>query len=607
MVNGTLVMNPLLPQRLLGDISDTDGDGIPDYSFTRRLSEVGGRGSTADRDTFRFVTGIKGEFNAWKDWNYEVYGGYGQTKEAQQSTGQVNVLNFANALQAVPGANGGPAVCASADAVAQGCVPINVFGYNSISPEALKYVTAPGSLLTRTTQKLVGGQINSEIWDLPAGPLGIAAGFEWRKEYSEAIPDALTQAGLNAGNATPPTAGEFSVKEIFLETRVPILKGVPFAKELNFLAAFRHGDYSSVGSTNSWNAGFEWSLIDDLKFRGTRSLSTRAPNINELYQAPSQDFPSGLNDPCLGVTATSSGTYDALCRQAPGVAANIAANGSFTLNQSDIQGVSGYNRGNPNLQAEKGRSTTVGVVWTPRSIEMLKRFTFTADYFNIKIADAIVSTPRQYALEACYSGANPAMCSFITRRPARTAANSAGSLDLVDTAVSNTGGFATEGIDLTGTWNDRVGPGRLSTKLAYTYVKQGYIVPTPGADRDPFDGEIGSPKSKALFDIGYKWNQLSVSATMTYIGRSALDDQFLTSIGLAPNSVKFGSRTYTDLQASYAVTKAAELYFGLNNAFNTRAPAIISGMPGSDTGTETAAGTYDPIGRRYYAGIRVKL
>ncbi|MGX4641546.1 TonB-dependent receptor domain-containing protein [Massilia sp. SYSU DXS3249] len=603
LVNGTLVRNPLVPQYLYDRISDNDGDGIPDYYFTRRLSEVGTRGSTADRDTFRFVTGVKGEFDAWKTWDYEVYGGYGQTKEAQESTGQVNVLNFAQALQAIPGANGGAPICASADARAQGCVPINVFGFGTISPQALQYVTAPGSLLTRTTQKYVGGQINGEVWDLPAGPLGVAAGFEWRKEFSSAVPDALTQAGLNAGNATPPTAGEFSVREVFLETRVPLLKDMAFVKELNFLGAFRRGDYSSVGGANSWNAGVEWTVVNDVKLRGTRSLSTRAPNINELFQAPSQDFPSGLNDPCLGVTATSSGPYAALCRAAPGVAANIAANGAFTLNQSDIQGVSGFNRGNPELEAEKGRSTTFGVVWTPRSIDVLKRFTFTADYFNIEIADAILSTPRQYALESCYSGSNPALCAFITRRPAAVGANSAGSLDLVDTAVSNTGGFTTEGIDLTAAWNDRVGPGRLSTKLAYTYVKEGFVIPLPGAEKDPFAGEIGAPKNKALFDIGYKWNDVSVSATMTYIGRSALDDQFLG----AGNTVKFASRTYTDLQASYQIRKGTELYFGLNNAFDTQPPAIISGLPGSDTGAETDAGTYDPIGRRWYAGIRVKL
>ena len=83
--------------------------------------------------------------------------------------------------------------------------------------------------------------------------------------------------------------------------------------------------------------------------------------------------------------------------------------------------------------------------------------------------------------------------------------------------------------------------------------------------------------------------------------------KFGIGIDLAPGSVKFGSRTYTDLQASYQLAKGTELYFGLNNAFDTKPPAIISGMPDSNTGTETAAGTYDPIGRRWYAGVRVKL
>ena len=606
LVNGQVVKNPIVPQYLYDRITDTDGDGIPDYSFTRRMSEVGTRSNSVDRDTFRLATGIKGDFHAWKDWNYEAYVAVGQTKEAQQSTGQVNVLNFRNALTATTDADG-KAVCADANAIAQGCVPINIFGYNAISKEALAYVTAPGSLVTRTTQKLAGGHIDGQIFDLPAGPLGVAAGVEFRKEYSESTPDALTQAGLNAGNATPPTKGEFSVRELFVEAHVPILKDLPFVKELSLPLAFRHGKYTSVGSVNSWNAGFEWTAIDDLKFRGTRSLSTRAPDINELYQAPSQDFPSGLTDPCEGVTASSQGAYDARCRADPGVAANIAANGAFTNTLADKQGVSGYNRGNPNLHAEKGRSTTIGIVWTPRSIPMLKRFTFTADYFNIKIADAIVSTPRQYALKTCYDGTNPAMCNFITRWPAPNGNSSAGALRYIDTAVSNSGGRATSGLDLTAAWNDRVGPGRLSARLAYTYVKTGYDVPLPGAERDPFSGEIDNAKNKANLNLGYRWNDFNANVTFDYIGRSSLDDQFLASYDLPANSIKIGSRTYTNLQLSYQLMKKTELYFGLDNAFDTKAPPIISGLTGDTTGTETAAGTYDPIGRRWYAGIRVKL
>jgi outer membrane receptor protein involved in Fe transport len=606
MVNGRLVKNPIVPQYLYDRISDNDGDGLRDYYFTRRMSEVGTRTATADRDTFRLATGLKGTFNLFREWNYEVYGAYGQTKEAQNSTGQVNVLNFRNALEAIPGANGTP-ICRDANARAQGCVPINVFGYGTITPEALKYVSAPGSLATLTTQKLAGASINGEPFQLPAGPLGIAAGLEWRKEFSSSVPDALTQAGLNAGNATPPTQGEFSVRELFVETRVPLLKELPFVKSLSFLGAARHGDYSTVGSTNSWNAGLEWQPISDVKFRGTRALSTRAPNINELFQPPSQDFPNGLVDPCTGVTATSSGAYAAACRAAPGVMANINANGSFTLNQADLQGISGYNRGNPDLKAEKGRSTTFGVVWTPRSIPMLQRFTFTADYFNIKIADAIVSTPRQFALESCYSGSNTQFCRFITRRPTAVGANSAGSLDLIDTAVSNSGGLGTEGIDLTAAWADKLGPGRMNARLAYTYVKDAYTVPLPGASRDVFAGELGAAKNKANLNVNYKLGAFGLSTTVTYIGRSALDDQFLAQFDLPPRSVMIGSRTYTDFQLSYQLRKAVELYFGLDNAFNQKAPPIISGLPGNSTGTETNAGTYDPIGRRYYVGLRAKL
>jgi outer membrane receptor protein involved in Fe transport len=238
---------------------------------------------------------------------------------------------------------------------------------------------------------------------------------------------------------------------------------------------------------------------------------------------------------------------------------------------------------------------------------MLKRFTFTADYFNIKIADAIVSTPRQFALTSCYSGTNPAMCQFITRWPTANGNSSAGALRYIDTAVSNSGGKATSGIDLTASWNDNVGPGRLSTRLAYTYTKTGYDVPLPGADRDPFAGEIGAAKNKANLNVGYRWKDLNANVTFDYIGRSSLDDQFLSGFDLPPNSLKVGSRTYTNLQLSYQVMKKTELYFGLDNAFDTKAPPIISGLPGDVTGTETDGGTYDPIGRRWYAGLRVKF
>jgi len=614
LVNGVLRRNPYVPQRLFDDISDNDGDGLRDYYFTRRMSEVGTRGSKANRDTFRLATGLKGNFNLLREWNYETYVAYGQTKESQSSNGQVNVLNFRNALEAYQDVddvnnnnNRTEIICADATARALGCVPINVFGYNSISPEALKYVSAPGSLETKVTQKLAGGSINGEVFDLPAGAIGVAAGFEFRGEESSSEADALTQAGLNAGNALPPTYGKFNVKELFAEVRVPVLKDKPFAKELNFSAAARRGKYSTVGYTSSWNLGGEWSPIADVRLRATRALSTRAPNINELFQPAQQTFPADIVDPCEGITATGGGARGDACRAAPGVMANIMANGAFTLTQADQQGISGYDRGNPNLKAEKGWSTTVGVVWTPRSIAPLKNFTFTVDYFDIKIADALVFMPRQYALENCYGG-DGTLCNVITRRPSKMGGNNAGSLEYVDSLVNNTGSKATEGVDLTGSWVGAVGPGRLNARVAWTWLREGYDTPTPGAERDYWAGEVlQSPKNKASINLAYKWGPVGITGTTTYIGKAYLDDQFLAQYDLPRNSVGVGSRTYQDFQFTYELRKKWELYLGIDNAFATKAPPIVTGLPGNTTGAETEAGAYDPIGRRYYLGLRATL
>jgi iron complex outermembrane receptor protein len=607
MLGGTKVRNPIIPQTLFDLMTDTDGDGMKDYYFTRRLSEFGNRGNVADRDTFRIATGLKGNF--LKAWDYDTYVAYGATKESQVSGGQVNVLNFRNALESVPDVNDingngntSEAICQDANARAQGCVPINLFGFNSVSQAAAKYIQAPGLLSTFTSQKLYGATVSGEPFNLPAGPLGLAFGMEHREEYSRSEFDALQAAGLNAGNAIPRTEGKFSVSEFFAETRVPLLKDLPFVKSLQLTGAVRSGDYSTVGKTLSWNAGLEWKPMADLKLRATRALSTRAPNINELFSPPSQTFPTGLVDPCLGVTATSTGSSDAACRANPGVAANIAANGSFTLNQSDLQGVSGFNRGNPLLSEEEGRSTTFGIVYTPRALGNL---TLTADYYKIDISDAIVSTPRQFILSQCYGG-DTSFCQFIKRRVAAVGANSAGSLDEIDSAVTNSGGLFTEGVDLTAAWGDKVGPGRLNTRLAYTYVKEGYLVPLPGADKDHFGGEVGGSKHKASLTLGYNFGPFGFISQTTYIGKAYLDDQFLLDYGLEPRSVSIGSKVYNDFQVTYNFRKA-QFYIGIDNAFDTKAPPLISGLPNNTTGAETDASTYDPIGRRYYAGVRMSF
>lgn len=602
LVNGVVQRNPLIPQALFNLMTDSDGDGLRDYSFTRRLAEVGARRETVERDLFRYVVGMRGEVTP--SINYEVYAGYGMTKELQTGNGQVNVLSFRNALEAIPGPDGTP-ICRDPLAQAQGCVPINVFGYDTISPEAFAYINAPSSLNTKVTQKLYGASLSGEPFAVPAGKVGVAAGLEYRSESSRSEFDALSQAGLNAGNVSPNTYGDFSVSEAFVEARVPLVKDLPFAKRLDFSAAVRAASYSTVGGTTSWNAGFEWAPVTDVKVRATRSLATRAPNINELFTAPSENF-EGANDPCEGVTATSTGEYDARCRANPAVAANIAANGAFTVTQADRQGVGGFDRGNPNLGEEEGKSYTFGIVWTPASV---KNLALTFDYFNVKISDAIVSTPRQFIVNQCYSAAGDAsFCQFLRRRPNDTGTNSIGSLDEVDSATSNSGGLVTEGIDLTASYGLNVGPGRLDGRVAYTYLMEGYSIPLPGAAKDYFRGEFGAPKHKANLTLVYKWGDFSLTNSTTVQGKQSFYDDVLAGFGKPKNSVGVKEKIYNDVQLTYAPTKGTEVYFGVDNLFDTKAPYIDSNLSANDTiGSQTFASSYDPIGRRYYAGLRMKF
>jgi outer membrane receptor protein involved in Fe transport len=611
LVNGVKVANPLIPAALLALMTDRNGDGLKDYNFTRRMSDVADRTSSANRDTFRVVGGAKGDLT--KNWSYETYLGYGFTREGQTGTGQINVMNLYNALNVIPDAFGNP-ICVDANARKQGCVPANIFGANTLSAAAAHYIDAPTSLNTSVSQKMAGGSVSGDLFEMPAGPVGMAAGFEWRQEASATNFDALTQAGLNAGNALANTAGRYTVREVFVETKLPLLKNLPAVKNLDGTLAYRHGDYSTVGGTNSWNSGLDWAVNSTVRARLTHAVSVRAPNVGDLFQGASQTFPTGIVDPCNNVLQSATTALATACKSYPGVVANMAANGGvFKLSQADVQGISGFDQGNPNLKSEKGKSTTLGLVLTPKSIDLLKNFTFTADYYDITIDKAINNPGRAYTLDQCFNKGNPLYCSFITRRTGVQGAYSAGSLEYINQAPVNSGGQKARGIDFTSSYAERVGPGMLSARLTWTHLLDAWNKPTDDADKDTSLGEVGNSKDRWMLNLGYASGPWAINTTTTYIGKAYLDDQFMNQLcntdaagncqPALKSQGKVAAKAYFDVQGSYKFGKA-QFYAGVNNLFNTKAPPIISGLPGDTTGAETDAGTYDAIGRRYYVGMR---
>jgi len=610
LADGSVFRNPYVPDAIYNDASDTDGDGLRDIFMTKRLTDFGPRHSSADRDTFRIVLGSRGEFT--EGWTYEAFFNYGKTQTTQLGSGQINTPNAIKANQIIPDGAGGY-MCADPIAADQGCAPANWFGQNSLSDEALAYLAAPTAFNAETSQIQVGAFIGGELFALHSGadPIMFTGGAEYRKEKSSDVWDVLTQGGLNAGNALPPTSGSFNVKEVYGELRVPLIQD-SFVHEASISGAARYSDYNTVGGTFSWNVGAEIAPIPDVRLRATYAETVRAPNISELYAGLSQTFPT-LTDPCSSVTQDGSVLAQS-CFADPGVANNAAINGGvFTLNgTSDVQGVTGFDGGNPDLGEETGKVFTAGIVITPRSIDALRNLTVSVDYYNVKIKDAIVLTPRQFILNQCYQEGIDSFCQFITRRENAVGPYSAGSLDEVNTGPTNSGGFKVKGIDVkvnytTGLDFLKDGAG-LSVSLIYSHLREGYLLPLVAEpdSRDVFKGEVGASKDRFTLQTFLDVDAFRFSATGTYYGPAYLDDQ-LTGVGPGDDGYgdyRWHDEFYLDLQARFTAAEGYEFYVGVDNVFDN-SPVYAGGL--ITAGMESDTGTYDPLGRRYYAGVSVNF
>lgn len=615
----TIVRNPFVSDAVYNLANDRTGDGLRDISFLLRTTmfDPGIRLVTTQRENFRVAFG--GDVDLGGGWDLDAYYSYGSTRADTRMDGLANLYNVANALQVVPDINDvnrngstTDAICLDANARAAGCVPLNIFGLNAngtskITPEAINYVKA--SYQANAFQEMHVGAVNlsGTLFQLPGGPVQVAVGAEYRKEASRDIFDPLTNQARNGYTQATNTVGEFEVKEAYGEVVVPLLSNTPFFHNLTLRGAARISDYSTVGSFWAYNGGVEWSPVPDIRIRGVYAHAVRAPNIGELFEAPQQGI-IGINDPCLGVTLAATGATAVNCRADPGVLANIQANGAFTLTVPDQQGVGSLTAANPNIREETATTYTLGVVVNPVSIDALRGLTFTADYFNIKLEDAISRISQAVVLNKCYVQGVSDFCQFVTRRSTASGAFSAGSVEQVVRALVNSGGTKTEGLDFTLSYQMAAFGGRANFAASWTHLLANGTTPLAG---DPFDnskGELGTPEDAA--NVSLSWDNETVGFTVSaeYIGKQYLDYEnfqrtYVLADGSLPDRELFAidSLIYTDAQVRFKVTDRTQFFVGVNNLFDVDRPPLYTNVSGNPNGI------YDPIGRRYYAGARMNF
>lgn len=605
---GISINNPFVPLTIR---NAAIAAGQTTIGFTKRSNGVFDRSNRADREFYRAVAGLRGTL--FGDWKWDAYYNRSQTIENTASeTALRDRLYYA--LDAV-GADPATAVCRDAAARAAGCRPFNLFGAGTASPESVAYITNNGQLSTykaKINQEVFAYNVSGPVFRLPGGDVKVAGGIEHRTERSSEVYDAATQSGNTLSNALTNTRGKYRVFEAYGETIVPILSDVPFAEYLGLEAAVRYGDYyDTVGSVWSYKIGGDWAPTQDIRFRAVYSRATRAPNIGELYQGASQTFPSGLTDPCEGVTATSTRSQDAYCRTIPGIAQQIAANGTFVYNDNlDRQSIEGEDSGNLNLKEETAKTWTAGVVLTPRFVPNLS---ITVDYFNIKVKDAIQLVPRQVTIDECVASAGSSpLCALIVREQVGTPRpRTPGTVYQVDSFPVNAAAIETAGIDVQAKYKTSWGEdSSLEFGLLYTYLDKLTLQPLAGLpvenNRGQLDGDgrLGAGfKHRANLSVTYANGPFSLNWRTNYQSKikDTLGPDADSPLGDETNSIK--AYWYHDVQARFKVDgDRLEFYAGIDNLFDKKPPVINQNGASNITGTETAADSFDPFGRSLYAG-----
>jgi len=579
------------------------------FTISRFNVDFGGRGELHQRDLTRVVGGVEGNF--LDNWRYEVSLNYGSLKTSMDSLNNLKLFDlsgkpdgFLLAVDARRNAAGQIVCGVNVTTVTRpDCVPINVLGYGTASKEALAFINTTAHRDQRATQMAASGFISGDSakwFQLPGGAVGFAVGADYRRETASSEFDALTASGGTFLNAIKPFAPPaLVVKDYYAELRLPVLRDVPFIKELTVEGAGRSSDYNTAtGTVTAFNLGVIWGPISDVRFRGNLSSSVRAPTQSDLFSPTSQNFAS-IADPCDILYINANPNRAANCKAA-GVPSGFINDPARSRTLGFLSG------GNPTLQAEKSRSYTIGTVITPRS---LPGFSATVDYYNITVSNLIASLGAQTILSECYNSptgiaGNP-FCATVSRKADFTFNDPA-----VIAGGVNYARQETEGVDFDISYRYRRDNGDLLTMRAlWTHVFQlnNYTNPSIPTYADRQLSELGDPQDAANISVGYKHDKFDFSYTLRYIGvmtLSSYEAQHAYQGRAAENRdvfprVWYPTVVYHGARMKYELNDKYQPYFGVDNISNKRPPYGLLGTGGGDP--------YDNVGRYYYLGINAKF
>lgn len=575
--------NPLLPAPVANLM---DQNGLAALAVPRANVDQGLPTRFVTRTTYTGTVSLEGEVGDALNW--QAFGQYGRFDARDIFRNERIVSRRYEAVDVIADPVTGRPVCRSADARAAGCQPLNIFGSDAATTDAIGYFTHDPVTLTTNTQVAAGAQLSGNVFDMPGGSVKFASGVEYRRETIDVSVDPLAQQGKLLFPHGGPIKANFDVKEVFGEVVVPLLKGHPLAETLELDGALRYSDYSNGVHSTTWKAGLIYAPVSDIRIRVTRSRSVRAPNLNELY-TPGVGSIGVFEDPC-SVNLVNATQYRAANCVAQGAPSGLHDD-SWAFGNKVI-----VNRGNADLEPETADSLTLGMIVEPRIIPGLH---IAVDYFDMNLRNAIKGVDMNSIFHACYDTPTPAAnaCDLIER-------GQDGIIDTFYLSPINIGKLRLKGIDVALDYRRNAGslwqqPLTLWASLAANFNLKSTQTPDQTQPGNVLisHNTPGIPAFRGSLTFGAYLGKWNASWNFEYINRTRFD----------PNASKetyaypfVASRLINNLNVSYDVSDRARIGFGINNVFDVSPPINVNGAQGG-------SGLYDYIGRYLFMTANIKI
>ena len=347
----------------------------------------------------------------------------------------------------------------------------------------------------KSTTKILDLKGSSEWGSLPGGPIGVAAGAEFRKDDLVITPDANIVASRIVGLGASFANGSRNVSAVFLEAVLPISTTVE-----GTLAA-RYDRYSDYGSSTNPRVGIKWKALPTLALRANYSTGFRAPSLSQISTSAVRSFQAIGADP---LRCPVTGEADDCTR-------TVASQIQF----------------NPNLQPEKSKSATAGFIW-----DVTKDTGVTMDYFKIRRNNEIdrfsssFVVARNFRGEARFGTAvlrDPNPLSWLPGVP------NSGPIQTVLRQYLNLGGTEVSGVDLNIIHRLNLGEmGKVTLALDSTYNISSKFAREQGDPLVDSIGGVNSPRVRGNLSASWEYRDWTFGARYNYVGKYSYRDGFGT-------------------------------------------------------------------------------